>query len=103
MPSLSEGLSMTLLEAMYLKKICLVSRIRPMLELVEDGKTGFLINHQDPEDIALRVLNILDSEEDFMGLRENAKNVVVERYNTAINIKSLESLYRRLINKDVAD
>lgn len=103
MPSLSEGLSMALLEAMYLKKICLVSRIRPMLELVEDGKTGFLINHQDPEDIALKVLNILDSEEDFIELRENAKNVVAQRYNTAINIKSLESLYRRLINKDVAD
>lgn len=40
--ALWEGLPVALLEAMYLKKECIVSRIAGHLDLIEDGQTGLI-------------------------------------------------------------
>lgn len=42
LPSLWEGLPMALLEAMYLKKICLVSDVSGNNDVIKDGINGFL-------------------------------------------------------------
>ena len=42
LPSLWEGLPMALLEAMYLKKKCLVSNVMGNRDVIENGKNGFI-------------------------------------------------------------
>lgn len=41
-PSLWEGLSLSLLEAMYLKRLCIVSRISGNVDAIDDGINGFV-------------------------------------------------------------
>lgn len=47
MASLSEGVSRSLMEALYLGKICIVSDIDGNRELIENGKNGYLFKNDD--------------------------------------------------------
>ena len=50
--SLWEGLPLSLLEAMYMKKICIVSDVIGNRDVIKNGKNGFIIkNSQDLEKI----------------------------------------------------
>jgi len=51
MPSLHEGLPYTLLEAMYLRVPVIASRVGGLLEVIDDGRSGMLIEARD--DVAL--------------------------------------------------
>lgn len=44
-PSLWEGLSLSLLEAMYLKRLCIVSRISGNVDAIDDGINGFVCDN----------------------------------------------------------
>ena len=59
LPSLSEGLSMALLEAMAAGKPVVATRVGGNAELVVEGDTGFLVDPQSPDSISDRVARIL--------------------------------------------
>jgi glycosyltransferase involved in cell wall biosynthesis len=71
LPSLSEGMSNTLLESMSAGKPVVATAVGGNPELVEDGKTGYLVPPGDPNAMAERLLNLLANPElrREMGLR----------------------------------
>jgi glycosyltransferase involved in cell wall biosynthesis len=52
LPSLSEGLSMAILEAMIAGKPVVATRVGGNPELVLDGETGFLVPPRDSQTLA---------------------------------------------------
>lgn len=59
LPSLSEGLSLALLEAMASGKPVVATAVGGNPELVERGQTGFLAQPQDPGDLVSKLVELL--------------------------------------------
>lgn len=60
LPSLSEGLSLALLEAMAAGKPVVATAVGGNPELVEQGRTGFLVHPQDPADLVSSLDKLLE-------------------------------------------
>jgi starch synthase (maltosyl-transferring) len=67
LPSLYEGSSLALLEAMAAQRAVVSSAIPGTDELIEDGRTGLLVPPGDPETLAAALARLLDDT----GLRES--------------------------------
>jgi glycosyltransferase involved in cell wall biosynthesis len=101
--SLSEGMSNTLLESMSAGKPVVATAVGGNPELVEDGKTGYLVPPGDPHSMAEALLRLLANPElrHEMGLRgksraESQFNVtkMVERYDNLLQDVCLRRKHR---------
>lgn len=77
--SLWEGLPISLLEAMYMKKICIVSNCIGNRDVIINGKNGYIAD--DIEDFVKYVQEILDKKVDIQTLAINANQDVLNEYN----------------------
>ena len=70
LPSLSEGTSMTLLEAMSLGIPCIVSDVGGNPEVVLHNKAGLVLHELSKDDIAKSIITILSSAELYLALKK---------------------------------
>jgi len=89
--SLWEGLPISLLEAMYLKNICLVSNVIGNNNVIQNGENGFICNN------ALEFVNIIDSfvnhRNNFEHIIDKAHREVIENYNRDLMAKRYNDIY----------
>lgn len=97
LPSLWEGLSVALLEAMYLKCICIASRIPGTREVLEHGVSGFLA--EKTEEYIEMIREILDGVYDLDAISERAHQDVLENYTLDVMCGEYRKLYRELGGK----
>jgi glycosyltransferase involved in cell wall biosynthesis len=90
--SLWEGLPLSLLEAMYLRKVCLVSDVTGSREVIEEGRNGFVC--RTAEEYALQISRMLRGEWDWRMLTEQSHKDVVEFYNTEAMAASYKEIYQ---------
>jgi colanic acid/amylovoran biosynthesis glycosyltransferase len=83
--SRSEGIPLTLMEAMARGKCVLAPAITGIPELVEDGVTGFLYRAGSLEDFVARVELIRSAESGLNALRRAAHQHVLEHFNLQNN------------------
>ncbi len=95
--SLWEGLGRSLTEAMYMGLPVVATRVEGVPELVEDGKTGKLVQPGDPEEVARAVIDLLKHPEEARLLGKNAKQRVMRDFSDKRMVAEIEELYRRLL------
>jgi glycosyltransferase involved in cell wall biosynthesis len=93
LPSLWEGLSLSLLEAMYLKKICLVSDIIGNRDVIDDNRNGFICG--TAAEYAMRIEQILQGNYDWKSLINQAHNDILSLYNTDIMASRYTGIYNQ--------
>ena len=59
MPSLMEGLGLSVMEAQACGIPVVASRVGGLVDLIEDGKSGYLVAVNDPEALANRIIEVL--------------------------------------------
>ncbi|NCB01009.1 MAG: glycosyltransferase [Spirochaetia bacterium] len=91
--SLWEGLSVSILEAMALKKGVIASNIEANQELVAHKKTGFLCELDSLEDFVKSIKILLNDDKLRENFGEAGFTSVVENFDLPIAIKKYESLY----------
>lgn len=79
LPSLWEGLPISLLEAMYLKKVCIVSDVIGNRDVIHSGINGFIAN--TAYEFADIINNIISGIYDGEGIASIAHNEVCTKYN----------------------
>lgn len=84
--SLQEGLPRSMMEAMASGLPCVASKIRGNIDLLEDGRGGFLVEPTDSENFAQK-LNLLAND---MNLRTKMKKYNLKRV-TKFDIKKVEN------------
>jgi glycosyltransferase involved in cell wall biosynthesis len=97
LPSLSEALSNSLLEAMASGGTVIASRVGGNPELVLDGKTGLLFTAGDAEDLARCLRSLIGSEPLREQLRENSLCFVRENFNKDRSVQRMQELYRSFL------
>lgn len=91
LPSLWEGLPLSLLEAMYLKRICIVSAIPANSYIIEDGRTGYVCQTLDDYVFALKKTLAGYSNS---SISEAARQEIRIHYSCDIFAKQYLSLYQ---------
>ena len=93
--SLWEGLPISLLEAMYMKKICIVSNVIGNRDVIHSNKNGYVCNVIDEYVQAIREIK----DEDVTVLVENAYQEILNSYNTKIMAEHYKKIYISEIEK----
>jgi glycosyltransferase involved in cell wall biosynthesis len=82
MPSLMEGLGLSVIEAQACGIPVVASRVGGLVDLIEDGKSGYLVAVNDPAALAYRIIDILRNPEQAKRMADQAR-VNVEKYFSA--------------------
>ncbi len=79
LPSLWEGLPISLLEAMYMKKVCLVSNVIGNRDVIRDGENGFICDQA--QEYAEKIKAVVRGEVDGASVSEEASMDVLRNYS----------------------
>lgn len=79
LPSLSEGLPISLLEAMCMEKIIIASDINPLKNVL--GNTGILVPPQNPQILGEQIIEVLNNFEDYGHLAKKVRARVVKNFS----------------------
>lgn len=93
MPSLSEGLSIALLEAMAAGKPVVVTHVGGNPELVVEGETGYLVPAGDAPSLAQAILALLGDPSRAARFGVRAKQLVEERFTLGLMADKYCTLY----------
>ena len=98
LPSVSEGFPLVALEAMASARPVVVTRSGGPQEIIDDGKTGFLIPPADPNAMARKICELLDNPLRAATLAGAARKKVASTFTLDRMIGEYEQLYQRLLN-----
>jgi glycosyltransferase involved in cell wall biosynthesis len=97
-PSLTEGLSNALLEAMAMARPVVATATGGNPDAVEAGKSGLLVPPRDPVALAAAVLRLLEHPAEARRLGEAARRRVLADFSLESMVSGYESLYRSLLH-----
>jgi glycosyltransferase involved in cell wall biosynthesis len=99
LPSLLEGLSLSILEAMASEKPVIAIDIPGMDEIIINGKNGILVPPEDPEALAEKIKQLLSDTAAARRIAAEGKQSVIKRFSAERMISDISSLYRELIEQ----
>ncbi|MCX5802865.1 MAG: glycosyltransferase family 4 protein [Proteobacteria bacterium] len=92
----SDGSARALREVMAMGKPAIVSDAGMLPELVEDGKTGFVVK-PDERELAEKMGTILLDEGKRMTFGTNAKQTAIEKWSYTTQAQKMKEFYERLL------
>ena len=93
LPSMWEGLPMSLLEAMYLEKTCIVSNISGNNNVIQNGVNGFVCDSlQSFQDV---INDIIQKKYNTQEIALNAKNSIINEYNLENMASKYSNIYKK--------
>lgn len=101
MPSLSEGLSNTLLESMSLGKPVVATRVGGNPEIVVEGSTGLLVEPQQSATLAEAILQLLSNPLRARQMGEAGRERVKQHFSVERAVGRTQQLYRDLMKQCV--
>jgi glycosyltransferase involved in cell wall biosynthesis len=97
LPSLSEGLPLSLLEAMAAGIPTVITEVGGMPEVVQDGLTGCIVSPGNPEALASRILYLLENPAIATEMGAAAFNRVRELFSRDRMVGEYRALYQRAL------
>lgn len=96
LPSLSEGLPLSLLEAMAANTPVVASRVGGIPEVISHEQNGLLVEPADANALALHILRLLDNPALASSLAARAKSDVATHYDIGTMTARYQALYESL-------
>jgi glycosyltransferase involved in cell wall biosynthesis len=99
LPSLSEALSNSLMEAMACGCCAIASDTGGNPELVRNGETGLLFPAGDALSLAASLERVLDDVEERRRLGENAARLMRDRFNREAAAQAMGAIYTKYLER----
>ena len=96
-PSVFEGLGGSLVEATGMGKPCIASRVGPLPEVVEDGKSGLLVTTQSPQALSQAIIELAADRPRAAAMGQRGREIAQEKFRITRNIKQLEQFYLQVL------
>lgn len=93
--SRSEGIPVSLMEAMALRVPVIGPNVNGVSELIENGKCGFLVLPNDIDSLVEKIKVLLSNDELRKGFAEAAYNKVLKDFNLEIETDKLVKIWKR--------
>jgi L-malate glycosyltransferase len=97
LPSVAEGMSNSLLEAMATALPCIASRIAGNTDLIDDGRNGRLVERPNAASWSAAILDLLEHPEAARALGAAARQRIDEEFALPIVVDRYVDLYRKMI------
>ncbi|MFC1668273.1 glycosyltransferase [Chlamydiota bacterium] len=97
-PSLTEGMSNTIMEAMACGKPVVASDVGGNEELIVEGKTGFLFESNNLDDLIEKIVYILKNPDLAVRMGKKARQIAEERFDLKKMVCAYEHLYRSVMH-----
>lgn len=91
-----EGLPNTILESMAKGTAVVATRHAAIPEVVEDGKTGFLVDERDEASLSDVIEKIILGDFDLEEIRINARRVIEDQYGIQKMVSEVERIYDQI-------
>jgi len=95
LPSRQEGFGLVVIEAMAARVLTISSNIDGPSELIEHGKTGFLFETENPEDLAQKIVYVHKNMHNLTKIRQNASEFV-KNFDIKFMSKNILKIYENL-------
>ena len=92
-----EGISNSIMEYMALKKPVVATRCDGSSEIVVDGKTGFLVTQENPEELTAKIEQLLDDDLLAEQFGEAGQRRIVSEFSLEKMTSQYASLYREIL------
>ncbi len=99
LPSLREGTSLSLLEAMASGVPTIVTNVGGNPYIVKDGFNGYLVEPKDFDEIALKIIKLINDSEIKKMFKNNSRNSVKTDYSISANVEEYKKIYLDLLKK----
>ena len=93
LPSRVEGFGMVLIEAMECGTPCIATKCEGPIDIIDNGKNGYLINIDDSNELAIKLDEILSNKQLMESMSSNCRDLA-NKYH----IDSLMKKWNKLIN-----
>lgn len=100
LPSLGEGISNTILEAMASGLPVIATAVGGNVELVDERLNGRLIPAANPAALAEAIVDLASQPESARTMGQHSRRLVEERYSMAAMVSSYQQLYDRLLGRN---
>lgn len=97
-PSLSEGMSNTLLEAMATEKTVIASNVGGNPHIISDKENGFLFPPEDADKLAKIIVNCLKEPNRTKAMRQKARITMRDHFDVTLMCKRNMALYMECID-----
>jgi glycosyltransferase involved in cell wall biosynthesis len=100
MPSVSEGLPLSLLEAMATGVPSVVTDVGGMPEVVADGETGFVIRQGNVAELADRISFLLEDPSRAVGMGAAGRGLVARRFALDRMVAEYSEVYDQAVDRE---
>ena len=97
LPSLVEGISNTILEAMACGLPVLATRVGASADLVESGRSGWLVSPGQVSEMTEGLLKLASAREQAAAMGQQARAVVEQKFSLLSMVDAYDALYRKVL------
>jgi glycosyltransferase involved in cell wall biosynthesis len=98
LPSIDEGMPISLLEAVAFKKPVIVTPVGDIPKIIEDRRSGKVVQVNDVPDLINAIEWMMSNEDQRMGMAEEALINITLKYSSNAMAKSYISIYESILN-----
>jgi len=98
LPSFIEGTPRSILEAYYHYVPVIATNVGGIPEILQSGKTGFLVSPGNPAELKEKMKYFIDNPEEIITMGKKARDYVMKNHNVRFEISKLEDIYVSIIN-----
>jgi glycosyltransferase involved in cell wall biosynthesis len=98
--SQAEGFSNSILEYMAAGRPVVATDVGGVREAVVDGKTGYIVPANDDEEMASRIIALLNAPDRARRMGELGRRVVEEKFSCGAQLARTEALYKELLARN---
>jgi glycosyltransferase involved in cell wall biosynthesis len=102
LPSRNEGFSNSLIQAMASGLPCIATRVGGNAEALEEGASGFLIDSEDHQALAERLMLLLRDPQMARRMGRRGRQAAAERFGMTAMLARLMDIYDELLEDRLA-